>query len=133
MHTPISTAAAPAAVGPYSQGINLEGLIYTSGQLPINPETKEMPADPAEQARQSLKNIQAILSEAGSGLDKVIKVMIFLTDMGDFARVNEVYATFFSQPYPARSCVAVAALPFGAKVEIEAIAYTAEEGCCCCK
>ena len=125
MHKPVSTNAAPAAVGPYSQGINLEGLIYTSGQLPINPATNEMPADIAEQARQSLENLKAILLEAGSGLDKVVKVNIFLTDMADFGTVNKVYSTFFNPPYPARSTIGVASLPLGAKLEIEAVGYAA--------
>ena len=131
MHKPVSTNAAPAAVGPYSQAINLGGLIYTSGQLPINPATKEMPADIAAQARQSLENLKAILLEAGSGLDKVVKVNIFLTDMAEFGTVNQVYSTFFSQPYPARSTIGAASLPLGAKVEIEAVAHVADCGCSC--
>lgn len=122
MITPISTPKAPAAIGPYSQGIGMGNLVFTSGQLPINPETKAMPDDISEQARQSLSNVQAILEAAGAGLDTVIKVTIFLADMGDFAKVNAVYDTFFKQPYPARSCFAVAALPLGARVEIEAVA-----------
>ncbi len=131
MHKPISTLSAPAAVGPYSQGIDLEGLIYTSGQLPLHPQTKEMPADIAAQARQSLENVKAVLAAAGSGLDKVVKVNVFLVDMEDFGAMNEVYATFFTPPYPARSCVAVKALPFGAKVEIEAVAYALDCDCDC--
>mgnify|MGYP003377970054 CR=1 FL=1 len=118
MFKPVEPALAPAAVGPYSQGIALDNLVFSSGQLPMNPETKTMPADIAEQARQSLSNVKAV----GSGMDKVIKVNIFLTDMADFARVNEVYAQFFKAPFPARSCVAVAALPLGAGLEIEAVA-----------
>ena len=104
MFKPVETALAPAAVGPYSQGIALDNLVFSSGQLPMNPETKTMPADIAEQARQSLSNVKAVLEAAGSGMDKVIKVNIFLTDMADFARVNEVYAQFFKAPFPARSC-----------------------------
>lgn len=122
MITPISTPKAPAAIGPYSQGIGMGNLVFTSGQLPLNPETKTMPDDISEQAKQSLSNVQAILEAAGAGLDTVIKVTIFLADMGDFAKVNAVYDTFFKQPYPARSCFAVAALPLGARVEIEAVA-----------
>ncbi len=109
MFKPVETALAPAAVGPYSQGIALDNLVFSSGQLPMNPETKTMPADIAEQARQSLSNVKAVLEAAGSGMD-------------DFARVNEVYAQFFKAPFPARSCVAVAALPLGAGLEIEAVA-----------
>ena len=122
MNQTITASSAPAAVGPYSQGIALDNLVFSSGQLPMNPETKTMPADIAEQARQSLSNVKAVLEAAGSGMDKVIKVNIFLTDMADFARVNEVYAQFFKAPFPARSCVAVAALPLGAGLEIEAVA-----------
>lgn len=119
---PVETDLAPAAVGPYSQGIALDNLVFSSGQLPMNPETRAMPADIAEQARQSLSNVKAVLEAAGSGMDKVVKVNIFLTNMADFAGVNEVYAQFFKPPFPARSCVAVAALPLGAGLEIEAVA-----------
>ena len=122
MLNPIATTNAPAAIGPYSQGIGFGNLVFTSGQLPLNPETKTMPDDITEQAKQSLANVKAILEAAGAGLDTVIKVTIFLADMGDFAKVNAVYDTFFKQPYPARSCFAVAALPLGARVEIEAVA-----------
>lgn len=118
----IDSANAPAAVGPYSQAIALDNLIYTSGALPIDPATKTMPGDIKAQAAQALTNLKAILEAAGSGLDKVVKATIFLTDINDFAAVNEVYATFFTKPYPARSCFAVAALPLNAKVEIELVA-----------
>lgn len=118
----VSTDRAPAAIGPYSQGIALDGLVFSSGQIPINPATGEMPPDIAAQARQSLSNVRAVLEAAGSGMDKVVKVTVFLVNMDDFAAVNEVYAEFFSAPHPARSCVTVAALPRGAKIEIEAIA-----------
>lgn len=113
---------APGAVGPYSQAMATDSLVYTSGQLGINPANKAMPEDVREQATLCLNNVKAILESAGSGLDKVLKATVFLTDMGDFAAVNEVYAGFFSQPYPARSCFAVKALPLGAKVEIEVVA-----------
>ncbi len=122
MLKPIETAKAPGAIGPYSQGINYSNLVFTSGQLPMDPETKTMPDDIAEQARLSLSNVKAILEAGGAGMDTVLKVTVFLTDMADFAAVNEVYKTFFSSPFPARSCFAVAALPLGARVEIEAIA-----------
>lgn len=122
MFAPIATTSAPAAVGPYSQGMVTEQFVFTSGQIALHPETKTMPADIADQARQALANVRAVLEAAGSGLDKVVKVNIFLTDMDDFATVNAVYGTFFKTPYPARSCVAVAALPLGARIEIEAMA-----------
>jgi endoribonuclease L-PSP, putative len=118
----IDTPNAPGAVGPYSQAIAVGDLIFTSGALPLNPADKTMPADIKDAARQALTNLKAILEQAGSGMDKVVKATVFLVDINDFAAVNEVYATFFSQPYPARSCYAVAALPMGAKVEIELIA-----------
>ncbi len=118
----IDTPNAPGAVGPYSQAIALGDLIFTSGSLPINPADKSMPDDVKAQAAQALTNLKAILEQAGSGMDKVIKATVFLIDIKDFAAVNEVYATFFSKPFPARSCYAVAALPMGARVEIEVIA-----------
>lgn len=118
----IDTPNAPAAVGPYSQAMATDSLVYTSGQLGINPADKAMPEGVREQAALCLSNVKAVLEAAGSGLDKVLKVTVFLTDMNDFAAVNEIYAGFFSQPYPARSCFAVKTLPLGAKVEIEAVA-----------
>lgn len=122
MINPIATPKAPGAVGPYSQGIDTGSLVFASGQLPLHPETKTMPADIREQAAQSLENLKAVLEAAGSGLDKVVKTSVFLADLADFAAVNEVYAKYFSPPFPARSCFQVAALPLGARVEIEAIA-----------
>ncbi len=118
----IDTANAPAAVGPYSQAIAVGDLIFTSGSLPLNPADKTMPADIKDATRQSLTNLKAILEQAGSSMEKVVKATVFLVDINDFAAMNEVYATFFTKPYPARSCYAVAALPMGAKVEIELIA-----------
>ncbi len=120
--TIISTEKAPAAIGPYSQGIGFGSLVFTSGQLPINPENGEMPNGVREQATQSLKNVQAVLEEGGSSLEKVLKVTVFLADMNDFAVVNEVYKTFFVSDCPARSAVQVARLPKDALIEIEAIA-----------
>lgn len=120
--TMINTNNAPAAIGPYSQALTNGSLIFTSGQLPLAPGSKIMPDDIKAQATASLANIKAILEEAGSSLGKVLKTTVFLTDMKDFAAVNEVYSTFFSQPYPARSCFAVKELPLGARVEIEVIA-----------
>ncbi len=118
----IATTKAPGAIGPYSQGITIGELVYTSGQLPINVETGVMPETIEEQTRQSLENVKAILEESGSSMDKVIKTTVFLSDMNDFAKMNEVYSSFFAQPYPARSAVEVARLPKDAKVEIEVIA-----------
>jgi 2-iminobutanoate/2-iminopropanoate deaminase len=120
----ISTIEAPAAIGPYSQAIDSgAGLVFVSGQLPIDPATGTFPeGGVAEQARQSLLNAQAILRAAGLELADVVKTTVFLADMGDFAAMNAVYATFFAEPFPARSAVAVKTLPKGALVEIECIA-----------
>lgn len=117
----IDTKNAPGAIGPYSQGYAAAGLVITSGQLPVDPATGAMPEGIAAQAEQSCKNVGAILTEAGTGFDKVIKTTCFLADMGDFAAFNEVYAKFFTSK-PARSCVAVKTLPKDALCEIEAIA-----------
>ena len=122
MFTPVATTSAPAAVGPYSQGIVTEQLVFTSGQIPLHPQTKAMPSGIVPQAQQALSNVKAVLEAAGTSMNRVVKVNIFLTDMADFAKVNEVYGEFFAEPYPARSCVAVAALPLGASIEIEAVA-----------
>ena len=122
MKTVLNTTEAPAAIGPYVQANRIGDLIITSVQLPVNPATGEMPATIEEQTAQSLKNIAAILASAGVGMDKVVKTTVFLRDMNDFAAVNEVYARRMAQPYPARSCVAVAALPKGALVEVEILA-----------
>ena len=120
---PISTQEAPAAIGPYSQAVDSgAGLVFVSGQLPINPSTGAFPeGGVSEQTRQSLLNAQAILRAAGLGLADVVKTTVFLADMGDFAAMNAVYATFFSEPFPARSAVSVKTLPKGALVEIECI------------
>lgn len=119
----ISTTKAPGAIGPYSQGIQVGEFIYTSGQIPIDPATGIFAEGGIkEQTRQSLQNIQAILKEAGSSMDKVVKTTVFLADMNDFADMNSVYAEFFSEPYPARSAVAVKTLPKNALVEIEVVA-----------
>lgn len=119
----IITSKAPAAIGPYSQAIEANGFIYASGQLPINPATGAFPEGGIkEQTRQSLLNAQAILKEAGSDLNKVVKTTVLLADIADFAAMNEVYASFFEAPYPARSAFAVRDLPKGALVEIEMIA-----------
>ena len=119
----INTTNAPAAIGPYSQAIEANGTVYVSGQLPIDPSTGQFAEGGIQaEARQSLTNIKNILSEVGLGLQNVVKVTVLLADISNFAAVNEVYAEFFQAPYPARSAFAVAALPKGANVEIEAIA-----------
>ena len=119
----ISTPKAPAAIGPYSQAIRVGNLVFTSGQIPIDPATGVfVEGGIKEQTRQSLSNVQAILEEAGLSMSHVVKTTVFLADMNDFADMNAVYAEFFSEPYPARSAVAVKTLPKGALVEIEVIA-----------
>ena len=121
---PISTSNAPAAIGPYSQAVDSgAGLVFLSGQLPIDPATGAFPEGGIQaQTRQSLRNVQAILAAAGLSMANVVKTTVFLADMGDFAAMNEVYAEFFAEPFPARSAVAVKTLPKGALVEIECIA-----------
>ena len=119
----INTKKAPAAIGPYSQAIQVGNLIYTSGQIPIDPVTGNIvEGGIKEQTRQSLTNIQAILKEAGLTMGNVVKTIVFMADMADFADMNSVYAEFFFEPYPARSAVAVKSLPKGALVEIEVVA-----------
>lgn len=117
----INTEKAPAAIGPYSQGFEVNGLVFTSGQIPVDPATGSAPEGIEAQAEQSCKNVQAILEAAGTDLTKVIKTTCFLADMGDFAKFNEVYAKYFTEK-PARSCVAVKTLPKNLLCEIEAIA-----------
>lgn len=118
----ISTNGAPAAIGPYSQGIKVGNLVYTSGQIPLDPQTGELISDIKKATERSLENVKAILEAAGTSMDKVIKTAVFLKDMNDFAAMNEVYASYFKENPPARSCVQVAKLPKDAVVEIEAIA-----------
>ena len=117
----IETSKAPGAIGPYSQGFEVNGLVYTSGQIPVDPATSNIPEGIAAQAEWSCKNVGAILEAAGVGFENVVKTTCFLADMGDFAAFNEVYAKYFVSK-PARSCVAVKALPKGVLCEIEAIA-----------
>ncbi|WP_147820672.1 RidA family protein [Salidesulfovibrio onnuriiensis] len=121
--TIIKTENAPAAVGPYSQAVRHGSMIFVSGQLPIDPATGKMPEAAADQARQSLTNLKHILEEAGSSMANIIRCGVFLTNLGDFAAVNEVYATFFEGDFPARACVEVSKLPLGANVEIECVAF----------
>ena len=117
----IETTAAPGAIGPYSQGFIVNGFVYTSGQIPVDPVSGNVPEGITAQAEQSCKNVGAILEAAGSGYEKVFKTTCFLADMGDFAAFNQVYAKYFISK-PARSCVAVKTLPKGVLCEIEAIA-----------
>ena len=119
----INTVKAPSAIGPYSQAIKVNNLVYTSGQIPINPVTGSfVEGGIKEQTRQSLTNVKAILEEAGLTMANVIRTTVFMADMNDFADMNAVYAEFFAEPYPARSAVALKTLPKGALVEIEVIA-----------
>ncbi|MEW4413128.1 RidA family protein [Clostridium sp. AN503] len=117
----VNTEKAPGAIGPYSQAYEINGVVYTSGQIPVDPENGQVPEGIAAQAHQSCKNVGAILEAAGSGFDQVFKTTCFLADMGDFAAFNEVYAGYFVSK-PARSCVAVKTLPKGVLCEIEASA-----------
>ena len=122
MKTVISTDKAPAAIGPYSQAIVYGDMLFTSGQIPVDPATGEIPETVEEQAAQSLANIRNILAENGMTMSNVIKTTVFLQDLADFAAVNAVYAEHFEEPFPARSCVQVAGIPKGCKIEIECIA-----------
>lgn len=118
----IATPDAPKAVGPYSQAIEVNGTLYVSGQIPVNPADGSVPEDIVEQAHQSLKNIGAILKEAGMTYSNVVKTTVLLDDIANFKAVNEVYAEYFTEDKPTRACYQVAALPLGVKLEIEAIA-----------
>lgn len=122
MKKAIATSAAPGAIGPYSQAISTGSLLFVSGQIPVNPETGEIPEGISAQAAQSLKNLSAILEVAGLSTANVVKTTVFLADMADFAAMNAEYAKAFDEPFPARSAVAVRDLPKGVLVEIEAIA-----------
>jgi len=123
MNQTVHTDNAPAAIGPYSQAIKAGNTVYVSGQLPVDPKTGEFAGDDIKtQTKQSLTNIQNILKEAGGGMEDVVKTTVLLSDISDFAAMNEVYATFFKEPFPARAAFQVAAIPKGAKVEIEAVA-----------
>ena len=122
MKKTISTKKAPAAIGPYSQGISVGNLVYTSGQLPLNPETGVLETEIKKATKQSLENCKAILEEAGAKMENVIKATVFVKDLNDFSDVNEVYGTYFKENAPARSCVQIAKLPKDAPIEIELIA-----------
>ncbi len=119
----IRTDKAPKPIGPYSQAIRFGNLVFTSGQVPVNPETGELvKGDIQQEAEQVFKNLAHVLEAAGTSLANAVKVTVFLTDLGDFGRVNEVYARHFGEPFPARSCFQVGALPAGARIEIEVVA-----------
>ena len=119
----ISTVLAPAAIGPYSQAIETDGYIFTSGQIPINPKSGKIEADTIEgQAEQVMQNLKMVLAQGGVGMDRIVQTTCFLADLADFAAFNAVYGKYFPEGAPARSCFAVAALPMGAKLEVECIA-----------
>lgn len=119
----VHTGGAPAAVGPYSQAVKAGELVICSGQIPIDPANGELvTGDIRAQTHQVMKNLQAVLEASGSGFDRAVRFTIFLTDLGDFGAVNEVYASYLAEPFPARACVQVSALPKGVDVEIDAIA-----------
>lgn len=122
MKNVIHTDKAPAAIGPYSQAIEVNGMVYTSGIIPVVPETGEIPQGSAAQAKQAFLNLSNLLEAAGTDMGQVVKTTVFIKEMNDFAAINEVYADFFTEPFPARSCVEVARLPKNVMLEIEAIA-----------
>lgn len=117
----ITTNTAPGAIGPYSQAIKAGGFLYTSGQIPLDPATGTIPEGPVAQARQALTNLTNLIKAAGADVSKTVKTVVFIKNMDDFAAINEVYAQFFTEPYPARSCVEVARLPKDVLIEAEAI------------
>ncbi len=118
----IKTNKAPAAIGPYSQAIVTGDILFTSGQIPVNPDTDEIPVGAEEQANQVFINLKNLLEEAGTSIENVVKTTVFIKKMEDFAKINEIYEKYFSRPYPARSCVEVARLPKDVLIEVEAIA-----------
>lgn len=122
MKTAISTDKAPAAIGPYSQAIEVNGMVYTSGVIPVNPATGEIPEGVEAQAEQAIGNLAALLNAAGTSTDNVVKTTVFIKEMNDFGKINEIYAKYFTGTYPARSCVEVARLPKDVLIEIEAVA-----------
>lgn len=118
----ISTDKAPAAIGPYSQAIEVNGMVFASGQMPVNPATGEIPEGVEAQAKQAFSNLKALLEAAGTSIEKVVKTTVFIKNMNDFGTINQIYAEYFTGTYPARSCVEVARLPKDVLLEIEAIA-----------
>lgn len=122
MKKAISTDKAPAAIGPYSQAIEVNGMVYTSGVIPVNPATGEVPSGVEAQAEQVFKNMTALLDACGSDMEQVVKTTVFIKDMNDFGKINEIYAAYFTGVFPARSCVEVARLPKDVLLEVEAVA-----------
>lgn len=122
MKKAISTPNAPAAIGPYSQAIEVNGMIYTSGVIPVNPATGEIPATVEEQAEQAFLNMSNLLKDAGSCMENVVKTVVFIKNMEDFGKINEIYAKYFTGVFPARSCVEVGRIPKDVFLEVEAIA-----------
>lgn len=117
----VSTNKAPAAIGPYSQAIKVGNLLFTSGQIPLNPETSEIPEGVEAQAEQAFTNVKNLIEASGASIDNTVKTVVFIQNMDDFGKINEIYAKYFTEPYPARSCVEVAKLPKGVLLEVEAI------------
>jgi len=123
MQKVISTDKAPSAIGPYSQAIEINNMVYTSGAIPVNPATGEIPEGVEAQAIQAFSNLCALVEEAGSKVENIVKTTVFIKEMNDFGKINEIYKTYFKEPFPARSCVEVARLPKDVLLEIEAIAW----------
>lgn len=121
MQRVISTDKAPGAIGPYSQAIEAGGFVFTSGVIPVNPQTGEIKESIEEQARQAFTNLTNLIEASGADVSQVVKTTVFIKEMNDFAKINEIYAEFFKEPFPARSCVEVARLPKDVKLEIEAV------------
>lgn len=117
----ISTDKAPAAIGPYSQAIEVNGMVFTSGVIPVDPQMGVIPATIEEQANQAFSNLKNLIEASGATIDKVIKTTVFIKEMNDFGKINEIYATYFKEPFPARSCVEVARLPKDVMLEVEAV------------
>lgn len=117
----ISTDKAPAAIGPYSQAIEVNGMVFTSGVIPVDPQTGVIPATIEEQANQAFSNLKNLIEASGATIDKVIKTTVFIKEMNDFGKINKIYATYFKEPFPARSCVEVARLPKDVMLEVEAV------------
>ena len=117
----ISTDKAPSAIGPYSQAIEINNMVYTSGVIPVNPATGEIPEGVEAQAKQALSNLKNLIEASGASINQVVRTTVFIKEMNDFAKINEIYATYFEEPFPARSCVEVARLPKDVLLEIEAI------------
>ena len=123
MQKVISTDKAPSAIGPYSQAIEINNMVYTSGAIPVNPATGEIPEGVEAQANQAFSNLCALVVESGSKVENIVKTTVFIKEMNDFGKINEIYKTYFKEPFPARSCVEVARLPKDVLLEIEAIAW----------